>query len=1749
MAESFEGLRIVFCGTKGEIKEETEKHQHHSSMLIEAQLEKYLFDFGKKHGGGFLEDVKPSTIFITHPDHARGLHSDIEVPVYAHPRVASKLRERGIEAKELPFRSETMSVQAIPIEHSISAFSTALLIEFPHYRMLYAPNFLGFKSKAEEKRVLKAIDMWIADASSPYRTIRRTRNGEAFGHLSMRKQIELAEQYDVPTVVFTHFGKRSLRLDPQEFASDEVEVIFAEDGQAVTLCDADSENGPGNLLEPLFGILVRHPMGSGHFALQVAQMLLPKLSDEKGYVEPFAGGASVFFTLRRHGFKGPAILNDKSPTYYLALKGLKERKIREFKSAYDEVKGLVARIPEGQVTKSFPFPKPTSIKNAFIRVLMVKGSYMGLAGSLTRLKLSSWDWKDFEKDFHQYADWMKGAEVRQGDALELMKRLGSRERVVMYIDPPWVEIESEAKRSGFWKGPSFDWREFLKAVRGLKCPFVLSIGRGMRGGIPRKSLSFLRAHKIRRANPERDRAIRPRGQDLYSNFSLDNKTEFDFDIKTFNPEEHSVKELREKWRLANAWWATLEKKKSLRFSKQEVLDFAKRIFLALVEESSTTFSPENKTAEELIRSILEATVSTAMYLPAPHSELLASGKKTAVVKARNFKAPVSNFVKFCDRNRVYGFVRLEEPEPIDVEEFQRLAEQHRITDEERYAWWPSAKKLWYYPVREVINLSQPRKIRLPKGAQTFVSLDDLQPAFATLPIVSTTELKIASPIELLILHARSHAAYFDKPEKALELHSRVVSEMVKRGMEHRYETEMDRRSFSLEYASLQDFLASLPETVVTEPDKVLLVGSTIVSGFGHDVDLLQRVYRDPRFEFRLLRALPPELASRIQILDADEGGYSARATLYDKGYIKRDLTYAAELSFALKEEAKREALQSRKENRIEPFRFFAMQKTYAGYHKREYFDVKEAQQMLAIAPFPWVAEKKADGMHCQFSKVGERIEVYSEDGGKLSLDQMKDLVEALKKMPHDFVIAAELEAWLPEEVARNKGMAQEAHKKGRFYHLGRAVTTGYIHSKRYDPDIAKHLVLNVYDLLWLDGEDIHKLPLSERMKRRDRIFPKVAGPGVMVGHIWYEVMDSPDDLVRIWKRIHKEGYTEGLMLKPLSEPYLPWYTGGKWLKLKTLYELTCRIAAIKQSKEHATGESLGVWRYFCVIKGPKGPIPCGWTYAAKQRFKEGDLIEVRFQNLNKYIDPKFGAWLNWWRPTLVGARKEKNEPDTLEIANRLVLASKGEIKEKPLPTEYKQILSKLGVGFTLEELVESSDDIDELFAPDFSVYHAEKLPPLPKEVREFIEKWQLSEEQVKKTPLSKFPRGFFVLQLHPRGKSIHLDLRRKEDGHLVGFTILNQVEGAIKEDIDTLEELHNLSRKILRGDESLTKFYPNMPPGKNVQSVMKARQPLDWLKQVETVVEPGGVGATRFKPGLFDLLDCGIMKKGMEKPWARDYYIYGRHFKGRISFRALTTQEKYTKAGKAPFFWICRFVKPETPPYVFTAAQRKKRDYVPTESTLPYELETVIPSELRWWEKPLSRKERLRRIDQAYNYLIEKGIISGRKMQASLDKEDSASKNTTERRFVLHRLWWRGQIVVRGMPVIHWRLRWEDGGKARQFVFQKNPLVEESLFAGLKPLDYAPPKGESPHDWFDFSGKIPPGHPENKLKREEVNVEILDEGKVNIVEDSEEFISFEFKGKALKGYYIAKREQPGSSIWLLRRSEKPGEHLEEVSDE
>jgi len=171
------------------------------------------------------------------------------------------------------------------------------------------------------------------------------------------------------------------------------------------------------------------------------------------------------------------------------------------------------------------------------------------------------------------------------------------------------------------------------------------------------------------------------------------------------------------------------------------------------------------------------------------------------------------------------------------------------------------------------------------------------------------------------------------------------------------------------------------------------------------------------------------------------------------------------------------------------------------------------------------AEFKYDGSRFQFHKKGNWARLYSR--------RLEDVTGALPDVIRQLLDATDHDVILDGEV-----IAIKDGKPMPFQSVLRRFR------RRHDVAEAQEaiaMVPNVFDILWLDGETLIDLPLSERRRRLEAVVTQYVAPQVTSG--------DPAIITKTYEDALAAGH-EGIMIKVPASPYSPGQRGKNWIKIK-----------------------------------------------------------------------------------------------------------------------------------------------------------------------------------------------------------------------------------------------------------------------------------------------------------------------------------------------------------------------------------------------------------------------------------------------------------------------------------------------------------------------------------------------------------------------------------------------------------------------
>lgn len=844
--------------------------------------------------------------------------------------------------------------------------------------------------------------------------------------------------------------------------------------------------------------------------------------------------------------------------------------------------------------------------------------------------------------------------------------------------------------------------------------------------------------------------------------------------------------------------------------------------------------------------------------------------------------------------------------------------------------------------------------------------------------------------------------------------------------------------------------------------------------------------------------------------------------------------------------------QSKSDKLLGPGHFVYIPKTtisIQGYREAEVFSLKQLSEYINKlkikfdGKIPELAiQKKFDGVSIEIHRTSNKIIVFTGHGNVITKRMPSLIKKILDELPkEDYIAIAEVEMWIDG------------------IHSGRSKVSGYLNAKTPPDD--SNLVINFFDLIWFNKKDIHNNSYKDRytqLKKFNFSQSLITKPKPGFNLTPTFIANQITSIQQAVKSVSKPKESEGAILK---------FWGGfkfrlnrftnEMIKYKKFVEghfivLGKRIiSGAEKTFQYEFGVSLSVSEKKVIDESKtirynkQDYLVCGKTYNTNIKALIGDVLTIRFNNLNVYHNKKGELYVGVYGPIVYENRtlgQKNEEPDTFTT-----LLAIG---------EESGLLVEKGIGIYISK------------AKDIFMQY-------PKEGSNLR----------------------YVMQEHFRSKTAHVDLRieTKPGGDLIGYTIMNQVEGAIDKPVMTLSQ----AEKYLKDDKNW-KYNPltgNFQQRETDQGVRKAsiqaalkKDTMSnlWL-DVSGVVPKGGVGASKNYPGVFVIAAQGKVEYGFREPYFHEYYIHNKDWPNggtRLVFRMLaseTLSDKFidiekmlyiygldgseaaynpsntidyydrmvsdelrghpkspsfylSDEFKGPYFmwslgyfdipfeftltrngYLCKLLPPgeeperETPfiwltiepntlePYILSSRAEEKKKFPPIGiSALPKNIKDQIPKEFKYWDCSSSEKMQIRlsslRIALKSKEVVlncDKRIFEEKVKFVKSDTKTDGFKKTT---YILKKRSWRGPIVVRlGESVVFYDLYIKrTKNKWCHFVLMKNPILIDSL-AGFKEHD------ANSHDVF-FEGDLPPEHELNPNKELNVQVQILTKGQLFLKE-------------------------------------------------
>lgn len=232
----------------------------------------------------------------------------------------------------------------------------------------------------------------------------------------------------------------------------------------------------------------------------------------------------------------------------------------------------------------------------------------------------------------------------------------------------------------------------------------------------------------------------------------------------------------------------------------------------------------------------------------------------------------------------------------------------------------------------------------------------------------------------------------------------------------------------------------------------------------------------------------------------------------------------------------------------------------------------------------WIFEKKFDGIRCLIFKNGNKVSLKSRNDKPLNYPE---IVEAVKKLPVDKII---LDGEVVAFKGKNTSFSQLQQRSGMIKDTDRVLSSGI------------KIFIYVFDILYLDGYELTKLPLLARKAILKKSIP-FKDPLRYTTH----VATKGEEL---FKKACKEGW-EGIIAKRSAGHYIH-KRSSDWLKFKCVANQELVIGGYTEPSGSRSGFGAILLGYY---KNGKlmyaGKVGTGFTDALlKELYKKFKQLEI-----------------------------------------------------------------------------------------------------------------------------------------------------------------------------------------------------------------------------------------------------------------------------------------------------------------------------------------------------------------------------------------------------------------------------------------------------------------------------------------------------------------------------------------------------------
>lgn len=290
-----------------------------------------------------------------------------------------------------------------------------------------------------------------------------------------------------------------------------------------------------------------------------------------------------------------------------------------------------------------------------------------------------------------------------------------------------------------------------------------------------------------------------------------------------------------------------------------------------------------------------------------------------------------------------------------------------------------------------------------------------------------------------------------------------------------------------------------------------------------------------------------------------------------------------------------------------------------------------------------VSEMKLNGFHASAQKAGDKVSIWFEDSQEERNKQLPELVEALAKIPDDFILDCDI------------GIEQ----KGRRWPRIKLMTLTA--DKPDIPDDA-YPVLTIFDLPYLN-ESLQDKPFSYRRMKLEEFYNQYLKDDKHFAITDEIKIKSKDDLKRAWQEQGNKYMSEGIVLKDMQAKYTVGMATEGMAKVKKQVEVKAIVLDVKENKNGTYSFRCGLlpglsnFKNLTTLNGQEY-VDLGMCYNAPFKADVGDICTFKVEEIIPNDDT-----LSWTGARPIDIDKSRSEPyyanQVIDIAKRGGVLQKG----------------------------------------------------------------------------------------------------------------------------------------------------------------------------------------------------------------------------------------------------------------------------------------------------------------------------------------------------------------------------------------------------------------------------------------------------------------------------------------------------------